>query len=223
MAKFLIHSCSKRQWYVDKYLIPSMLEQGISASDIAIYQDKIKEGNLKAFLRSCRQVLDLWGTDVGVWHLQDDVCICHDFKERVEAHDEGCVCGFTCSYDAKPKPGLNPMKDIWWSFPCIRIPNAWLPEFLDWVDKYVWRDNQFNSCTKNNKGDDYLFKAWVVSYRKDEMVYWCKPTLVEHVDYLLGGSYTNPARAKDRNVRSLYWDDYPLVKELERRIKDDIH
>ena len=220
MAKYLIHSCKKRQWYVDEFLVPSMIEQGIRKQDIAVYQDRTGEGNLRAFLRSCQQIIDLWGTEVGVWHLQDDVLICRDFKKRTEELDNGLVCGFTCSYDAHPIPGLNDMKDIWWSFPCTRIPNAWLKDFLAWVQVYVWRDHQFDSCTKHNKGDDYIWRAWVVSYKKNEKVYCCSPTLVEHIDYMLGGSYTNPARAKTRNVRSIYWEDEELVRDLERRIND---
>ena len=224
MSKYLIHACPKRRWYVDNYLVPSMLDQDIRAEDIMIYEDKATQGNLTAFLDSCRKLLDMVGTEGGTWHLQDDVLICSDFKKRTEALDtQGVVCGFTSDYDNfYPKQGLQPMKNLWWTFPCVRIPNKDLNEFLEWVDVWVWRDHQYDFCTKNNKGDDAIWKAWVTSYRADEQMYGCVPTLVEHVDYLIGGSEANPQRKKDVNTRSKDWQEEHLVKALERRLKNDL-
>ena len=224
MPKYLIHSCPKRRWYVDNYLIPSMQEQGIPADDIMIYDDKAKLGNLAAFIDSCYRLLEVVGTDGGTWHLQDDVLICSDFKQRTEELDtHNVVCGFTCHYDEfHPTAGLQPMKNLWWSFPCIRIPNKDLQEFLDWVKVWVWRDHQFDFCTKQNKGDDYIWKVWVTSFRANQMMYGCLPTLVEHVDYLIGGSEANPQRSASVNTRSWDWQEEDLVCELERRLKNDI-
>ncbi len=224
MSKYLIHSCPKRRWYVDDYLVPSMLDQGIQPEDIMIYDDKAKQGNLKAFLDSCRKLLAIVGTEGGTWHLQDDVLICSDFKKRTEALDaQGVVCGFTSAYDNfYPKQGLQPMENLWWTFPCVRIPNRDLQEFLDWVDVWVWRDPQYEFCTRNNKGDDFIWKAWVTNYRAHEKMYGCVPTLVEHVDYLIGGSETNPQRKKEVNTRSKEWQEEHLVKALERRLKNDL-
>ena len=224
MSKYLIHSCPKRRWYVDDYLVPSMLDQGIQPEDIMIYDDKAKQGNLKAFLDSCRKLLAIVGTEGGTWHLQDDVLICSDFKKRTEALDaQGVVCGFTSAYDNfYPKQGLQPMENLWWTFPCVRIPNRDLQEFLDWVDVWVWRDPQYEFCTRNNKGDDFIWKAWVTNYRAHEKMYGCVPTLVEHVDYLIGGSETNPQRKKEVNTRSKDWQEEHLVKALERRLKNDL-
>ena len=32
--KYMIHTCEARLWYVEEYLIPSMLKQGIKEDDI---------------------------------------------------------------------------------------------------------------------------------------------------------------------------------------------
>ena len=39
MARYLIHCYKDRRWYVDKYLIPSMLKQDIDKSDIEVFED----------------------------------------------------------------------------------------------------------------------------------------------------------------------------------------
>ena len=51
MAKYLIHACPKRMWYVQEYLVPSLLKQGIYESDISVYNDIDGLGNLKACMR----------------------------------------------------------------------------------------------------------------------------------------------------------------------------
>ena len=43
--QYLIHTCPKRKWYVDEYLIPSMQDQGIHRQDMQIAE---------AFLQYCQ-------------------------------------------------------------------------------------------------------------------------------------------------------------------------
>jgi glutamate/tyrosine decarboxylase-like PLP-dependent enzyme len=50
------------KWYVDNYLIPSMLEQGIQREDILVYNDNAKLGNLRAFIASADMVEQTSGT-----------------------------------------------------------------------------------------------------------------------------------------------------------------
>ena len=81
--KYMIHSYSKRLWYVEKYLIPSMVEQGIDTSDIYVFNDSNNRGNLQAYLDSVDYILNnekLYKED-GIWHLQDDVIISSDFAK----------------------------------------------------------------------------------------------------------------------------------------------
>ena len=51
-TKYLIHAMPKRMWYVEKYLIPSMIEQGIAKENIRVYNDEKGEGNLRACLNA---------------------------------------------------------------------------------------------------------------------------------------------------------------------------
>lgn len=217
MAKYMIHTYEGRRWYVDGFIVPSMLEQGINEDDIYIYQDT-GEGNLKAFIHSCESeyTKDL---DSGIWHLQDDVVLSSTFKERTEKYDKGLVCGFTSFYDAGTKVGILPIEDMWWSFPCIRIPNLMARKFTEWVNIYFWRDPQFEKWIKEKKYDDLVFKTYVTNYHKNEMVNNLAPNLVDHVDYLLGGSVVNTQRKK-KIVRSIFWDEEKVIKDLEKKLKN---
>ena len=133
MAQYLIHAMPKRIWYVNEYLIPSMIEQGIKAEDIRVYNDEKREGNLKA----CMKAYEMCEGDGGTWHLQDDVCISSSFKALTEKYDTGIVCGFKSEYDGTQMPGIVPVQNMWFSFPCIRIPNSIAREVAKWVQKQM--------------------------------------------------------------------------------------
>jgi hypothetical protein len=223
----MIHSCNQRKWYVDNYLVPSLLEQGIDENDVCVYNDTERKGNLKSYIESCHKAYDMWGPDVNVWHLQDDVIISRKFKEEVDLLEENCklkvVCGFTTRYDDGRNPGEWPtLNHMWYSFPCIRITTTMSKEFANWCDTYLWRDNQFGFWHRHKKGDDYIFRIWIESYYPSERVLNLVPNLVDHIDFLLGGTVVNPQReASGTLVRSLYWDDEDLVNELRERIAND--
>ena len=68
MSKYMIHTCPKRKWYVDEFLVPSMIEQGIDSQDITVYNDENEDGHLMAFMNSWKQL-----KEGGTWHLQDDI------------------------------------------------------------------------------------------------------------------------------------------------------
>lgn len=221
--KYMIHSCNQRQWYVDGFLVPSLLKQGIKESDIYVYQDKTRAGNLVSWVVSCHVAYEMWGDNQNVWHLQDDVIVCRDFKERteeLEKDDAMAVCAFTCKYDDNRGPGRKPLKDhMWYSFPCIRLRTSTMKEFANWADTYVWRDNQYGLWIRQKKGDDFIFRVFIESYYPNEIANNVIPNLVDHVDYLVGGTVVNPQRQSSRfDVRSMYWDDQELVDELEKEI-----
>lgn len=218
--KYMIHSCNSRQWYVDKFLVPSMLKQGIKEDDIYVYQDTKEEGNLVSFVVSCHKAYEMWG-EQNVWHLQDDVLICSDFKKRTEDLEsfDGIVQAFACDYDENIQPGESYVRDnkMWWSFPCIRLSSKITKLFAEWVDIWVWRDNQYGYWVRHKKGDDVIFKIYIESYHKDIRVLKLNPNLVEHVDWLIGGSLVNKQRNK-KIIRSMYWEEQSLVDELERSL-----
>lgn len=226
MAKYLIHCCPQREWYVNEYLVPSMLQQGILRDDIMVYNDTFGNGNLKAFIDSCEAALKRWGEEEGIWHLQDDVLICRDFKKQTNKYSKGLICAFTCNYDYTPEPGTHKLseRNMWFSFPCIRIPTMIMHDFVKWSKKNLWNNPYFREWVIRKRGDDFVFREFMYYYYPNYKNTNIAPNLVEHVDYLLGGTTVNKWRensASRRSVRSAYWVDEPLVEELARKLSID--
>lgn len=219
---YMIHTCLQREWYVNDYLIPSMLEQGIKNENIIVYVDRQKQGCLKSSIDSFTQASKM--SVEGTWHLQDDVIICRDFAERTkELSSDYTVCGFASYYDEMKKwvPGDSNGLKMWYSFPCIYIPTKIIKSYVEWFNKWVWHDPQYEKWIKEKKYDDTIFRIYMENYYPNEYVLNLKPNLVDHVDYLLGGSIVNPVR-KDKQVRSLWFDDLDLVDELERKLNEQV-
>lgn len=224
MPKYLIHCCNNRMWYVKEFLIPSMINQGISSDDIFIYQDKNEIGNLRAFVDSCNKlVVQCRKTGVdGVWHLQDDVVICKDFAERTKQYDEGIVCGFTCMYDDNPTPGKFKLfeEKMWFSFPCIRIPTSILTDFVNWANVNLWQSKFFNVCVRKNKSDDLIFREWLYDNYFNESELNLAPNLVNHIDTLIGGTVANMQRDSEQNTMSLFWEDDSIIDNLKKALDE---
>ena len=210
MAKYLIHAMPKRMWYVEQYLIPSMLAQGIDKKDIHVYNDIKANGNLKAWVSAAEFCVG----DGGTWHLQDDVCIGSRFKELIEKYDDGIVCGFKSEYDGPQMPGEVPCQQMWFSFPCIRIPNYITRECAEWVREGIIGNPVYKSWWDRGVNDDMLFRRYV--WEKYPAMYAINldPNLVDHIDYLIGGTVNNSARQKQ--IRAIYFDDLPAVEKLEK-------
>jgi len=217
MAKYLIHAVPRRRWYVDEFLIPSMLKQGIKQEDIRVYEDTEHEGNLRA----CMNAFASCEGEGGTWHLQDDVCICKDFKTITEAVDFGLICGFSSEmYDGEGKIGLVDRKDMWFSFPCIRIPNEYARDCADWVTKYIIGNPIYRDFWVGGKNDDWAFRAYLKEFYTFVHAMNIAPNLVDHVDYLVGGGTGEKPREKP--VRAQYWKDYDVIAKLEESIRKKI-
>lgn len=215
MTSYMIHTYPKRLWYVEKFLIPSMLKQGIKKSQIKVYNDDAKEGNLKACMRAFAQVSD---NDEGTWHLQDDVCICKDFKKRTEKYDKGIVCGFSTErYNGKTPTGKVKLDQMWFSFPCIRIPNQLALQCSDWVMMYMIGNPCYVGFWKDGVNDDWCFKQFLKTYYSDVDILNLAPNLVDHIDYLIGGG---SGGTRDCEVRAQYWEDESIVEELEKCLSE---
>lgn len=217
--KYLIHTIPKRLWYVEKYLIPSMTKQGIKKNDIYIYNDKNKYGNLFAFLDSLKFINENLSEEQGLWHLQDDVIISKNFKEITEVEGNNMVVnGFVNkNYANLEKDGLVKVQDYWYSFPCVYIPNRYIDDFLNWIEK-VKIDSPYRKRWNKGRYDDWFFYKFLEEEFPIDYMYNLKPNIVDHIDYLLG--YTTGTRSKTQ-VRAEYFEDLDLVKELERKIKND--
>lgn len=219
--KYMIHTYPKREWYVLKYLVPSMLKQGINKDDITIYSDRNSLGNLLSWLWSLSQVKE------DTWHLQDDIIICSDFKDRTEVYSylNTVVCGFV-HYDFNTgstlQTGFTHPKFMFMSFPCIFIPKKYSDEFLNWI--YLPQTKEkYKKEIESKKNDDLLFYKYINEIHKDLKIYNCKPCLVDHIDYLIGGSSVNGRLYEGQQVRAYYWNEEKLIKELERKIESEVN
>lgn len=212
----MIHATKSRLWYVNEYLIPSMYEQGIDKENIIIVCDSKRIGNLKAWNKSLELIND------DTWHLQDDVLLSKYFKRKTEVLGRLnlVVCGF-CHYEFNSGSTLcteftNP-KFMFMSFPCIFIPKEISDKYLKW---YYSKETQekYNDLIRTNKNDDLIFFKFLNDYLKPKEIYNCKPCLVDHIDYLIGGSTINKLRVENKTT-AYFWNEIELNKDLERRLE----
>lgn len=215
--RIMIHACIEREWYVNEYLIPSIVEQGIDRDSIEIWLDKNRRGNLASWLACCEALQNRPG---GTWHLQDDVLIARDFAEKIKEHDDGIVCGFC--HDLYETEGVQHIGSVYaflmWqsSFPCIRIPNKVLKHFLEWYRSEAVYDDVMQKYIKTGKCDDTIFRLFMCSQRSLDKVYNLAPHIVEHVDYIIGGSTINKWRGYP--ARGAYFYDDDLVDDLIQKL-----
>lgn len=218
MAKYMIHTMPKRLWYVQEFLIPSMVKQGIRVEDISVYSDDKHEGNLRACMNAFMLCKD---GDGATWHLQDDIIISHDFKEITEKYDtenDNIVCGFKSRYDGDALSGETTVESMWFSFLCIRIPNKIASDCAEWVTKYIIGNPIYREWWQGGVNDDMLFRRYVWDNYKGEKAYNLKPNIVDHIDYLIGGTVNSNARITV--IRSEYWTDEYLVEELKQKLEE---
>ena len=207
--EYVIHTAPKRLWYVKQYLVPSMIEQDIPRESIRVWLDDKQLGNLDATMQSFLEMTSHGGT----WHLQDDVLICRDFKKQTEQHDHGVICGFCCSAWPDTAPGNVKPEDMWYSFQCIRIPNYLAYECAEWFYSTDYRAD----WRYRKKFDDSFFKKFLMEQYPEVGVVNLAPNLVDHIDYLIGGTLVNPER-KYKITRAAYFNDADLVDDLERKL-----
>ena len=223
MIRYMIHVCNKREWYVSEFLLPSMLKQGIPESDIYVWHDYDCLGNLKSCINSFRWCGDNLESEDAVWHIQDDVIITDRFREMTERPYAGYANGF-CNKDFdKDKcqyTGDNlTLEQGWWSFQCVRIPNKFAAGFAEWMRNEVFFQNSFEELTCMGRCDDSLFQIWMKDYRENETASNIAPCIVDHIDYLIGGTIINQDRDGDKYTA--YWRDAnmdDLVAELEIKL-----
>lgn len=215
--KILIHAVPQRMWYVVNFLIPMLQKQG--AESIEVWNDTQKNGNLRSCMAS---FADRQGHG-GTWHIQDDVLPCRDFVQRcAEYESDGVVYGFACDQfnDSPDHTGRVYAPDIWHSFQCIRIPDDYARECAAWFYGSEWLKSAMPELPILNaagKGDDTFFREFLQTRHGTERFTNAKPNLVEHVDWLLGGSTLSQWRGS--LARAMYWDDQELLEELKQEIK----
>ena len=214
---YMIHACPAREWYVTDFLVPSMLAQGIPREEITVWMDSSGIGNLASCIASfsaCTQ------RDGETWHLQDDVIICRDFVERTCAAPVGVVCGFCVDYfeEDDAQDGETIARFMWQSsFPCIKIPNSLAGEFVDWFHTEAsTRRDDLAKYISGNKKDDTLFYIFMLEHHFNMPVINLVPHLVDHIDWMIGGSTINQWRGFI--ARAKYWADENLITELSEKL-----
>lgn len=215
MSKYLIHTNPKRLWYVNDFLLPSLLEQGICRTDIIVHNDYKQQGSIQAYMDSFDELPD----DGYTWHLQDDVIISPDFKEVTEREevDNRVVCGFNSYYDKQTSHGFVQTYDMWYSFPCIGIPNRVGKGCMEWMRKYMLGNPAYKKYWEEGNCIDWFFKQYVRDETKDIRVLNLAPNIVNHIDYLLGGSTIRKVPRLEPAV-SMHWEYPELVEELKNRL-----
>lgn len=222
---YMIHTHPRRSEYVDNYLIPSLIKQGIDEDDIYVVLDSDGNGNLKSFLYSLKMILTIpiLKEQKGIWHLQDDVIVSNDFKKKTENYGKKdlIINGFVSSNYNKmklEKTGKQPIKECWLSMPCIFIPNRLVKDFLDWLDRVKNLEiNDYKNKYKSNRHDDFFFYCFMQEMKGNEYCYNLKPNLVDHIDFLIGNSINKP---RLKQVRGYYFKDLDLVEKLERELNE---
>lgn len=219
MAKYFIHTCNQRRWYVNTFLIPEMLEQGIKRADITVVVDSRNEGILMSTMKSFDYIGRTEDWDAGVWHLQDDIVLSSTFKERTEQLYGKLICGFCSNYDESKKFGLVDLQDMWYSFPCIYINNFLAKECANWFFSSALYEEKYSDYVSKKKYVDTMFKIYLKELHPDAKAFNVKPNLVDHVDYLIGGSLINYQR-QEKQVRAYYWTENDVIRRLESMLQD---
>lgn len=212
---YMIHTCLSREWYVRDFLVPSMTAQGIPLDDINIWVDRDGRGNLSACIESFYQVSRNEGE---TWHLQDDVIICRDFAERTRAAPKGVVCGFCVRRYEKQMETGNLLCQYMWesSFPCIKIPNEIAGEFVEWMVNEANNRGDLQNLVQTGKKDDTLFHIFMLEEHFKDRVTNLSPHLVDHIDWLIGGSVINQTR--HFIARAALFEDQDLVEKLKKQL-----
>lgn len=214
--KYIIHACKQRMWYVYDFIVPSMTEQGINPGDIIIVCDNEGKGNLF-------NTMDIFASlplEGDSWHLQDDILISSKFKKETEKPREGIVCGICTVYDKGSPAGEVGLDKMWWSFPCIKIPNRIAKDCAYWFYNVAVKNKEnkeYQKLIKLKKYDDSFFRFFLNQYYEKIKVTNLDPNIVDHVDYLLGGSVINQKRSQD-NVSSIMWDEPERTQALYDKI-----
>ena len=225
--KYLIHTCPKRGWYVSDHLIPLLTEQGIAKNDIKVWNDKNKVGNLESFVASCEWIGKSYDLKESTWHLQDDIVVSKRFVKEAEKPYSGFKNGF-CNeiFDGERTNyiGNTTVNGMWFSFQCILIPNMVAADFAKWFKDECIPKGLYPEYVSTGKCDDSLFREWAMGHIDLPALNVC-PNMVDHIDYLIGGTVINKQRIGEK--RTAYWRDKDLddaVQELKERLKryDDL-
>ena len=192
-----------------------MTEQGIDRDRIEVWMDRKREGNLL----SCMNCFAEYGKrGTGRWHLQDDVVISRDFREKTEKYDEGIVSGFMRHewQGLTPQAGRVPAVYHWNSFQCVRIPDKYIKECAEWFFTDAAFRDTYKETVESGKCDDSMWYDFLTECHLEETVTNLDPSIVDHIDFLLGGSVINKWRG--HYARGDLWEDEEAFEKLKDKL-----
>ena len=192
-----------------------MTEQGIDREQIEVWMDRNHDGNLF----SCMKCFGEYGKrGKGRWHLQDDVVIAKNFREKTEEYDDGIVSGFFRSewQSLTPQAGYVPAVYHWNSFQCVRIPDKYIAECAEWFFTDAAFRDTYKEIVEKNTCDDSMWYDFLVERHLEEYVTNLKPSIVDHVDFLIGGSVINKWRG--HYARADFWEDEETFEKLKEKL-----
>lgn len=204
---FVIHCVPKRRKWVDGYIIPELKKHN---QEYIVYEDTKGDGNLKSFTKSLDKVKNI---PKGCWHIQDDIYFASDFFERIDNFPRDMlILGFTTADWCRGRFGTQSIRTAWLSFQCLYIPTKYVRGFKDYLKEDY---NSNKSLIDAGCYDDTLFHKYLMKHFKDD---WCwneKPNLVNHIDYLIGGTTLDK---EFKPHTALYWDDD--IETMEKRVRE---
>lgn len=208
----LIHTCNQRIEYVKGFLGPRLRKQGFK--NIQVYWDKDNKGCLQSYIESYQQLPKNGDT----WHLQDDVLPDQRFYTwacDLESYD-GIICGFGNKwfYNKEMFGEAHNQHEMFYSFPCTRIPNKLCHEWLKWFEEVKDEHPEITKRLAENKYVDYFFKLFIGSNPREIPILNFEPCIVEHVDEYLGHSMVNPARVMP--AKALRFEDDEALEDLKK-------
>lgn len=191
------------------------MEKGIHEENIEVWLDKDRDG----CLLSCMKCFQYCGTKGGGrWHLQDDVMIARNFRKQTEKYNDGVVTGFMRKewQGLTPQAGRVPAVYMWNSFQCIRIPDEVAGECAEWFFTDAAYRDTYKEFVDRNNGDDSIWYDFFVEKHTEEWVYNIAPSIVEHIDFLIGGSIVNKQRGHE--ARGDLWEDKEAFEEMKAKL-----
>lgn len=192
-TKYMIHTNHSRRWYVDDYLIQSMIAQGIDESNISVWDGSFEDSMKWISENEC--YMD------GTWHLTDNIVIGSRFKSITDANRVGVVCGF-CNEKMDAANinmiGIVPIAFSWKSQQCIRIPNEYAYEYGEWLKKFDEKDgNKFS-----------VWREYMIAQHPASNAYNFPENIVDLID---GEDGTRAFRFNEQNAVN------DIRKKLEQR------
>lgn len=208
----MIHTAPSRMHYVSEFLEPRLRDQGFQK--ITIWNDAKGIGCRESYIESWSTLSDTGHT----WHLQDDVLPDHRFYEWATsewAEYPGIICGFGNRelYNMNRFGHAHNSEDMFYSFPCLRIPNAVCKDFLEWYKDASKTDVNILEKLPSGKYIDYFFKLYIGDNEKEIAIYNFFPNIVEHVDEYISGSLVNKQRTKP--AKALQFEDVKALADLK--------